>query len=238
MRSPVTGAEYVRLLGESPERRVFQQIALALAAPRANIFDFGSGPGVDAAAYAQLGHTVEAYDHDPAMREYFAQHCQELIAAGRVRQHDGTYPEFLSAGGSGWADLITSNYAPLNLIEDLAGLFKRLHALSRGCAWLLASVLNPLSISDIRYPWWRRNVGNLLVRGEYFVEGEYGRIYRRSVRRMAELAVPQFRLLGAIPNAPRALKYIQLPRTVFVSRASRAVVMTPYVLVVFERVIV
>jgi hypothetical protein len=191
---------------------------------------------VDAELYARHGHVVDAYDHDPDMREYFTHHCHALIAEGRIRQRQGSYEEFLAGRDTGWADLITSNFAPLNLVDDLVALFRRLHELSRGRARILASVLNPLAFRDFRYPWWRQNLGKLIRHGEFFVEGQHGRVYRRSVNRMAELAAPGFRLLGAIPNAPNTLKYVQSSPTALVTSASRRLSFSPYVMLVLERV--
>jgi SAM-dependent methyltransferase len=195
MPATCAGEEYVRLVGHTPERHTFQQVALALAAPHSNIFDFGSGPGLDAEVYARHGHAVDAYDQDPAMREYFARHCAEMIREGRVTQRTGTYEEFLRADDGGWADLITSNYAPLSLVTDLPPLFARLHRLSRGRARMLACVLNPLYHRDLRRVWWWRNLRDLLWRGEHYVQLEHARIYRRSAGRIAELAAPFFRLV-------------------------------------------
>jgi SAM-dependent methyltransferase len=234
MRARCAGDEYVRIVGDTPARHVFQQVALALAAPGSNIFDFGSGPGLDAELYGRHGHTVDAYDHEPKMREYFARHCGELIKEGRVRQRNGTYEQFLHAGDAGWADLITANYAPLDVIADLAPLFNRLHQISRGRARFLASVLNPLYIRDLRRSWWWRNLGSLIRRGEYRVDVEGAHVYRRSAGRIAELAAPMFRLVGTLPHTARVLGHMTSSNAGFAGGGRP--IFSYFMLVLLERV--
>jgi SAM-dependent methyltransferase len=218
------------------ERHVFQQMALAFAPEGSNIFDFGSGPGLDAKFYAQHGRNVDAYDQEPGMCEYFARYCDEQIREGRVRQRTGTYEEFLCTGEGAWADLITANFAPLNLVANLPALFKRFHEISRTGARVVVSVLNPLCISDCRYWWWWKNLGALVRRGEYYVEGAQGPIFRRSSRRMAEQAMPYFRLVGITANTPRALRDLCSSNAGLRQIGSGAVVVSRYVLLVFERI--
>jgi|RhiMethySRZTD1v2_1073278.scaffolds.fasta_scaffold521147_2 SAM-dependent methyltransferase len=236
MRARCAGEEYVRIVGDTRVRQVFQQVALALAPPRCNVFDFGSGPGLDAAVYARHGHTVDAYDHEPKQREYFARHCAELIAEGRVSQRGGTYEEFLQSGDTGWADLITANYAPLNVIADLAPLFKRLHRISRGRAWFLASVLNPLYIPDLRQRWWWRNLGQLIRRGESCVDVEGAHVHRRSVARIAEMAAPMFRTVGTLPLTPRALRHVTSPDAGLAAAKERRMIFSYFMLILLQRV--
>jgi len=50
----------------------------------------------------------------------------------------------LEVDGVRGVDLITSNFAPLNLIEDLPELFEKFHALTGPGGRVLASVLSPV----------------------------------------------------------------------------------------------
>jgi hypothetical protein len=67
------------------------------------------------------------------MREFFADHCRDLIDSGSVTLDGSAYGEFLTrtAADSGRrADLVISNFAPLNLVDDLRELFAKFHALT------------------------------------------------------------------------------------------------------------
>ena len=116
-----------------------------------------------------LGLRVGAYDVDTAMCEYFAIHCAAEIASGSVQLNTGPYQDFLRSpdlrAGDG-VDLVVSNFAPLNLVGDLAPLFLKFAAMLGANGQLLISVLNPffhLMTSGSR---WMR-FPELLWRGRY-----------------------------------------------------------------------
>src|SRR5262245_48025164 len=184
----VTGAEYVAAISARPSdrryRREFQSLALSLTAPGESLFDFGSGPGIDARIYAEQGRRVAAYDVDPHMSEYLAVHCRDFIATGAVSLQYGGYREFLASGppAGGWrAELVTVNFAPLNLIDDLSALFAKFAALTTPTGAVLASVLSPYFAGDLRYGWWWRNAAGLLRDGRYAVPGAQAPIWRRRI---------------------------------------------------------
>jgi len=163
-----TGAVYFqRITAREVNRRVrtrFQELVLRLAPPGGRLFDFGAGPGIDARFFAERGFSVEAYDVDPAMCEFFATYCQELIDSARVTLDRGDYREFLSRKGtlSGHpADLVISNFAPLNQVEDLPELFAKFNALTTPTGRLLLSVLTPYFIGDMTTRRWWRNAPRL-----------------------------------------------------------------------------
>jgi SAM-dependent methyltransferase len=199
-RRVVTGAEYAAQIcvarSDREARTAFQQLATSLLAPGAAVFDFGAGPGIDARYYAEQGHTVAAYDVDPAMCEAFATSCGDLMAAGRVRLESGGYREFLVRRDSaaGTFALVTSNFAPLSLIIELPELFAKFHALTAPGGRVLASVLNPYFIGDARYGWWWRNGPRLLRHGQYCVQGQCGPIIRRRLAELATRCAPHFTL--------------------------------------------
>ena len=197
----VTGAEYVGAITAAASdrryRREFQRLALRLTAPGEALFDFGSGPGIDARFYAEHGRRVAAYDVDPHMSEYLAGHCRDLIATGAVRLQEGSYAEFLAsaAPAEGWqAQLVTANFAPLNLIDDLSALFAKLAALTSPTGAVLASVLSPYFAGDLRYGWWWRNLRAFLRQGRYAVSGTQARIWRRSLEEYERQCTPYFHL--------------------------------------------
>jgi hypothetical protein len=91
-------------------------------------------------------------------------------------------------------DLITSNFAPLNLIDDLRGLFAKFHALTGPHGKVLASVLSPYYIGDVKYGWWWRNSLRLWHDGHYAVPGAQASIIRRRLGDFAAQSAPYFAL--------------------------------------------
>lgn len=152
---------------------------------------------MDARFYAESGFNVAAYDVDPQMRDFFASHCQHFIQAGQVAAGRGEYLDFLACknvGGFRDFDLVTSNFAPLNLIENLQDLFAKFHALTAPRGKVLASVLSPYYIGDMKYLWWWRNAQRLWRDGFYSVPGAQARIFRRRIGDFAAKAAPYFAL--------------------------------------------
>jgi SAM-dependent methyltransferase len=206
----VVGADYERAMtaraSDRRARSAFQDLVLRLAQPGAVLFDFGAGTGIDARFYAELGFTVGAYDVDPHMCEYFGERCRALIDAGRITLDAGGYQEFLASAtvnGGRRAHLVTSNFAPLNLIADLAGLFAKFHALTAPDGRVLASVLNPYFVGDLQYGWWWRNGLRLWRAGHYSVAGAQAHIIRRRLADFTRRAAPYFVLTRVFPGLPR-----------------------------------
>jgi SAM-dependent methyltransferase len=203
-----SGVDYVNaitaLRSDRRARSAFQDLVLHIARPGAVLFDFGAGPGIDARFYAERGFTVQAYDVDPKMCEYFAVHCREFIQAGQVTLNSGTYWDFLAreAAGNGRVSLVTSNFAPLNLIQDLPELFAKFYALSGPSGKVLASVLSPYYIGDMKYGWWWRNSRRLWREGHYSVRGTQASIVRRRLANCAEQCAPYFALTRVFPGEP------------------------------------
>jgi SAM-dependent methyltransferase len=206
----VVGAEYERAITASESdrraRSAFQNLVLSIAAPGAVLFDFGAGTGIDARVYAERGFTVGAYDVDPEMRQYFAMRCRGLIDAGRITLDAGSYPQFLASNavnGGRRVDLITSNFAPLNLITNLGALFEKFHVLTLPGGKLLVSVLNPYFIGDLKYSWWWRNGMRLWRVGHFSVTGAQASIIRRRLGDFARQSAPYFALQRVFPGLPR-----------------------------------
>lgn len=207
-RHIVTGAEYVEQItaGESDRRAraAFLDLVLSIAQPGATLFDFGCGTGMDARFYAERGLRVLAYDVDRQMGEFFRAHCRDLIEAGRVTFAGAAYADFLAraAGADPPADLVTANFAPLNLIDNLQELFAKFHALTAPNGRVLASVLNPYFVGDLKYGWWWRNLPPLLRTGRYCVEGSQGPIFRRQLADFAAQSAPYFTLVSVFRGLP------------------------------------
>ncbi len=209
MTEIVTGEEYAKAItsleSDRRARSAFHDLVGEIARPGAALFDFGAGPGLDARLYAERGFTVTAYDVDPEMREFFATHCAKFIAAGQVMLESGSYRDFLArentTGGNGF-DLVTANFAPLNLIDDLRELFAKFHALTARDGQVLASVLNPYCVRDMKYGWWWRNAFRLWRDGYYDVQGGQAAIRRRRLTNYAVQSAPYFTLEGVFPGLP------------------------------------
>lgn len=203
----ITGAAYVEAItsmeADRRARRAFQDLVLRIARPGAALFDFGAGPGLDARLYAERGFTVAAYDTDPNMCEFFSHYCREFIETGRVVLYQGSYRQFLARHEhtDREVDLVTSNFAPLNLIPDLRELFAKFHAVTRPDGQVLASVLNPYWVRDLKCPWWWQNTLRLWRDGYYRVPGPLPTFRRRLAKYITDCA-PYFVLERVFRGVP------------------------------------
>ena len=205
------GAQYVSEINahesDRHTRAAFRDLVLSIAPPGASLFDFGAGPGIDARFFAERGFTVDAYDVDPDMRAYFAAHCRDLIDAGRVALEGGGYRDFLAckpAGNEGRTDLVISNFAPLNLVDDLHELFAKFATLTGPRGKVLASVLNPCFSGELRARWWWRRAPRLWRDGQVFMPGPQAPHYRRLLRHFRAASAPHFRLSHVFRGLPPA----------------------------------
>ena len=210
MTENITGERYVTAITASESdrraRAAFQELVVRIARPGATLYDFGAGPGIDARFYAEHGFRVGAYDVDSEMCDCLAARCRDLIQTGSVILDRGGYPEFLAcatANGGRRADLVTANFAPLSLVEDLRGLFAKFHALTGADGAILASVLNPYFIGDLKYGWWWRNVVRLWRTGSFSVAGAQGPIVRRRLAEFASQSAPYFTLSRVYRGLPQ-----------------------------------
>jgi SAM-dependent methyltransferase len=200
LRRTSAGAEYVRQItavaSDRRARSAFRELVLRVAPPGAALFDFGAGPGIDARFFAERGFSIEAYDVDPRMREYFADYCRDLMEAGRVMLDCSGYREFVTraATAEGRVDLVISNFAPLNLVDDLHELFAKFHTLTRANGRVLASVLNPFFIGEMHSRWWWQAAPRLLREGQFFMPGPQAPHYKRLPGYFRAVTAPYFRL--------------------------------------------
>jgi SAM-dependent methyltransferase len=209
-RHIVTGAEYVEQINarasDRRARAAFRDLVLSIVRPPATLFDFGCGTGLDARFYAERGFTIRAYDVDRAMCEFFTAHCRDMIECGQVKLERGAYRDFLTrnraASGEERVDLVTSNFAPLNLIDNLRELFATFHALTAPQGKVLASVLSPYFLGDLQYRWWWRNLPRLLRDGRYSLAGAQAPIVRRRLADFAAQSAPYFTLERVFRGSP------------------------------------
>ena len=242
-RTPA-GAEYVRQIDENESdrraRSTFREIVLSIAPPGGALFDFGAGPGLDARFFAERGFTVGAYDVDPRMREFFADHCRNFIDSGRVTLDRGTYREFVTSDTTDHrrrADLVISDFAPLNIVDDLPELFAKFHALTNSQGKVLASVLSPCFIDDLRTRWWWRGAPRLWRDGQLFLPGPQAPHYRRMLDHFRTVSARHFRLTRLFRGLPPSNG--GPPVGVDVSRRSRLawlhVISCRYMFLLFEK---
>jgi SAM-dependent methyltransferase len=205
----VTGARYVEqitaLNSDRLARSAFRDLVLRIAPAGATLFDFGSGTGMDARFYAEHGFKVSAYDVDPRMCDFFAEQCRDLMQTGQVTLERGDYRNFLAnskSGGERSVELVTSNFAPFNLIDDLEALFEALYALTAPGGRVLASVLSPYFVGDLKYGWWWRNSLRLCRAGHYQVRGAQAPIVRRRLDNFAAQSAPYFTLKRVFRGLP------------------------------------
>jgi SAM-dependent methyltransferase len=210
----ITGTDYVAALSaRASDRRYrvhFQEVTLSLVPQGGSLLDFGSGPGIDARYYAEHGRKVSAYDVDPLMCAHFAAHCAAFMASGAITLHRGGYRQFLTSvlGGREFpVALVTSNFAPLNLIDDLRELFALFDQLTVPGGAVLASVLNPYFVGDLRYRWWWRNAARLMREGRYAVAGAQALIWRRRLADFAAQCAPYFALERVFPGNTHGLRF-------------------------------
>jgi len=203
-----TGSVYFqRINSREVNRRLrarFQDLVLRFAPPDGRLLDFGAGPGIDARFFAERGFNVEAYDVDADMCEFFATHCREFIDAGRITLDQSSYREFLSRNGTlagPPVDLVISNFAPLNEIDELSELFAKFHALTTATGRLLVSVLTPYYVADMKTARWWRNAPVLWRTGRvsYRTGGAPPHICR-SIADFRASSLPYFELTHVFPG--------------------------------------
>ena len=139
------------------------------------------------------------------MREFFADHCRDLIDSGRVSLDGSSYRDFLThnpADNRRRADLVIANFAPLNLVDDLRELFAKFHALTGPGGKVLASVLNPCFIGELRSRAWWRGAPRLWRDSQLFLPGPQAPHYRRLLRHFQAVSAPHFRLSRVFRGLP------------------------------------
>jgi SAM-dependent methyltransferase len=206
----LAGAEYFqriqRLESNRRTRSAFQELVQTLAPPGARLFDFGAGPGIDARFFAERGFSVDAYDVDPRMCEFFASHCRDFIKSGRITLDCSDYRNFLAREApelGARADLVVSNFAPLNQVDDLNELFAKFHALTGSNGRVLASVLTPYYVGDMKSRWWWRSAPRLWFDGHFFVPGGNAPAHtRRALADIGRSSLPYFRLTRVFSGLP------------------------------------
>jgi SAM-dependent methyltransferase len=206
-----TAEEYIRAItrleSDRRARAAFRDRALSIAAGGTCIFDFGCGPGVDAKFYAAQGFKVIAYDVDARMCASFAEYCRPEMESRQIELFQGDYRYFLDTLVPAIRDrfdvsVITANFAPLSMIDDLRELFAGFHALANSGTKILASVLHPYFVGDMPYRWWWKARPLCWRTGYFRVAHVAGTVFRRSPENFSSLAAPYFTLESVMRGLP------------------------------------
>jgi hypothetical protein len=172
------------------------------------------------------------------MRAFLTQYCRPFVDSGQVTLDCREYREFVLGPAPPQArrvDLIISDFAPLSLVADLKELFAKFHAMTGPDGKLLASVLNPSFVGDMRFGWWWRNAPQL--RREGYVSEPRGSVIRRRLAQFKSLSGPYFTLTRVYRGLPTSTG--QPPSGVDVSRSLRLawlhVAPSRFMFLLFER---
>jgi SAM-dependent methyltransferase len=205
----VTGDAYVQAISaraaDRNARAAFRAAVLRLTPQRGSIFDFGAGPGADAKYYAACGFRVFAYDTDEMMCATLRTECAVEIAQQRVTLIESAYEQLLKGGplrNVHDIDLVTANFAPMNLVPEPAETFEMFHSVAARRGQLLLSVLNPSFLGDMRFAWFWTNKPRLWRNGHFATPGPVNDVWRRSVGELARLAEHRFRLRQVMRGLP------------------------------------
>jgi SAM-dependent methyltransferase len=231
----ITGEAYVRAMSaraaDRDARSAFREAVLRVAPPRGSIFDFGAGPGTDAKFYADQGFRVFAYDNDDEMCAALRARCADEIAAQRITLVESSYDDLLKGAplrDIRDIDLVTANFAPMNLVPAPRETFEMFHSLVAERGQLLLSVLNPSFIGDMRYGWFWTNRLRLWRDGHFAFRGRVD-VWRRSVGEFVRLSAAGFRLRGVIRGLPTPQWWTVAPIRWFARPTSQ------YLFLLFER---
>lgn len=185
------------ILGSPRDRKLrerFQKLVLETVPPHGIILDFGAGTGIDARCYAANGLEVLVHEPMDSNLSYLREYCREEIANGSIA--------ITGLPVRRKVQMIAANFAVLNLIGDHRALFANFADWLAPQGAVLVSLLNPFFLGDARYRWWRSNLGHLVARGAYAVEGEFEAIHRFTPSAVMRAARPRFAAVRRIPGWP------------------------------------
>jgi len=176
-------------------RDVFRKRVSAMAGAGTPILDFGCGTGTDADWYAANGHRVIAYDISEGMVNVLRTRCAAAISRGTIVALAGEFEILLVALEQfGPVAAIAANFAVLNHVPDLTPLLQRLAFHLRPKGVLIATMLNPFYLPDIRSRWWWKGMPRSLWAGNIRMVGDVT-TYRHYIRSIRRMAAPHFKLV-------------------------------------------
>jgi SAM-dependent methyltransferase len=127
------------------------------------------------------------------MRAHLFQYCRAEIADRRIVALASPMLRKVRA--------ITANFAVLNHFPGHELLFEQFSRVVEPGGFVLASMLDPWYLADMRRRWWWANLPRLLRTGHYAGNDESG-VHRFAPRAVARAAAPHFRLESIVPQSP------------------------------------
>ncbi len=141
-------SEYDKMLSGTPRalwvRDAFLHLVLQTIPVGSTLLDFGCGTGTDAKWYARHGYFVVAYDPSKGMMDQLRKKCSNEIGDGKISAISGDKSVLIQdMKNRRLAQGIVSNFAVVNEVSDLEGLFNFFDKCLEPGGWLILSVLNP-----------------------------------------------------------------------------------------------
>jgi SAM-dependent methyltransferase len=191
---------YDTVMAGDPEnarvRGAFHDLVAATAPARARVLDFGCGTGVDARWYASQGYSVVAYDPARRMIARTTALCAREIVDRRIVAVSFPFAEFPHAlpPHAGF-DAVTANFAVLNLLADVRGVFDAMSRVLVTGGVVIANVLNPFHWRDLRHLWWWRSFVSSVGSGTLSDRRPETSTHRHRLATIARAAAPSLALV-------------------------------------------
>jgi ubiquinone/menaquinone biosynthesis C-methylase UbiE len=170
------------------------------------VLDFGCGTGIDAAAFAERGWRVLAYDPSEGMLDRLRDRCAASVASGRVLPVSGSL-ENLYAALPGFGDLraVVANFGVVNHLSDLGQFADLVTVRLPGVQTIILGVQNPFYFHDLRSGWWWRGLRRGWKTGAIFCDASAVPTRRYFARTLAAALAPAFRQRAAETWGPMRL---------------------------------
>lgn len=186
------------LIGRAERDAVWEELERVFHAGQ-RIVELNCGTGVDAVHLAESGVRVLACDIAPGMIAVARRHLSASVQADRVDLRVLSTEEIAALREEGPFDGAFSNFAGLNMVEDLSGVARNLGALLKPGASALLCLSGRIAPWDMAWylahgkptkAFQRFKSGGV----ERLVDGVRVNIHYPSIRKMVRMFAPEFRL--------------------------------------------
>jgi ubiquinone/menaquinone biosynthesis C-methylase UbiE len=188
-------------IGRAQRSSVWKELEKAFG-PGDRVLEIGCGTGVDACFLAERGVTVVACDSSPQMITAAARRVAEGGKLGLVRLHLLAAEDIASLQNGDSFDGAFSNFGALNCVEDLQQFARGLAILLKPGSTALLCWMGPCCLWEITWYLAQGKPGKALRRFRRggvtarLAEGATIRVHYPSVRLLAGIFAPQFRLVS------------------------------------------